>query len=83
MSIKCAYGDQPIPDQITMIKRGGIHTLCATPDVLSTYSRATLIECSTLDASSRQHVHGFKTRPTPGLQFRPEPRWSLPFPANA
>jgi hypothetical protein len=31
MSIKCAYGGQPISDQIAMIKRGGIHTLCATP----------------------------------------------------
>ncbi|CAN9219181.1 unnamed protein product [Alternaria alternata] len=31
VTIKCAYGGQPISDQIAMIKRGGIHILCATP----------------------------------------------------
>jgi hypothetical protein len=30
MSIKCAYGGQPISDQMAMIKRGGIHILCAS-----------------------------------------------------
>ncbi|USP74456.1 uncharacterized protein yc1106_01730 [Curvularia clavata] len=30
ITIKCAYGGQPISDQIAMIKRGGIHILCAT-----------------------------------------------------
>ncbi|KAI4687772.1 pre-mRNA processing RNA-helicase [Alternaria novae-zelandiae] len=31
VTIKCAYGGQPISEQIAMIKRGGIHILCATP----------------------------------------------------
>ncbi|RAR05195.1 pre-mrna-processing atp-dependent rna helicase prp5 [Stemphylium lycopersici] len=31
ITIKCAYGGQPISDQIAMIKRGGIHILCGTP----------------------------------------------------
>ncbi|RAR07122.1 pre-mrna-processing atp-dependent rna helicase prp5 [Stemphylium lycopersici] len=31
ITIKCAYGGQPISDQIAMVKRGGIHILCGTP----------------------------------------------------
>ena len=30
ITIKCAYGGQPISEQIAMLKRGGIHILCAT-----------------------------------------------------
>jgi ATP-dependent RNA helicase DDX46/PRP5 len=68
MSIKCAYGGQPISDQIAMIKRGGIHILCATPgrliDLLQSNSGRVLnfrrITYVVLDEADRMFDMGFE-----------------------
>jgi ATP-dependent RNA helicase DDX46/PRP5 len=68
ISIKCAYGGQPISDQIAMIKRGGIHILCATPgrliDLLQSNSGRVLsfrrITYVVLDEADRMFDMGFE-----------------------
>jgi ATP-dependent RNA helicase DDX46/PRP5 len=68
ITIKCAYGGQPISDQIAMIKRGGIHVLCATPgrliDLLQSNSGRVLsfrrITYVVLDEADRMFDMGFE-----------------------
>ncbi|KAH7388817.1 P-loop containing nucleoside triphosphate hydrolase protein [Pyrenochaeta sp. MPI-SDFR-AT-0127] len=68
ITIKCAYGGQPISDQIAMIKRGGIHILCATPgrliDLLQSNSGRVLnfrrITYVVLDEADRMFDMGFE-----------------------
>lgn len=68
IAIKCAYGGQPISDQIAMIKRGGIHVLCATPgrllDLLQANSGRVLnlrrITYVVLDEADRMFDMGFE-----------------------
>jgi ATP-dependent RNA helicase DDX46/PRP5 len=68
ITIKCAYGGQPISDQIAMIKRGGIHVLCATPgrliDLLQSNSGRVLsfrrITYVILDEADRMFDMGFE-----------------------
>ncbi|KAJ4367527.1 pre-mRNA processing RNA-helicase [Neocucurbitaria cava] len=68
ISIKCAYGGQPISDNIAMIKRGGIHILCATPgrliDLLQSNSGRVLnfkrITYVVLDEADRMFDMGFE-----------------------
>jgi ATP-dependent RNA helicase DDX46/PRP5 len=68
ITIKCAYGGQPISDQIAMIKRGGIHVLCATPgrllDLLQSNSGRVLnfrrITYVVLDEADRMFDMGFQ-----------------------
>jgi ATP-dependent RNA helicase DDX46/PRP5 len=68
IAIKCAYGGQPISDQIAMIKRGGIHILCATPgrliDLLQSNSGRVLnfrrITYVVLDEADRMFDMGFE-----------------------
>ncbi|KAL5118254.1 pre-mRNA processing RNA-helicase [Pleosporales sp. CAS-2024a] len=68
ITIKCAYGGQPISDQIAMIKRGGIHILCATAgrliDLLQSNSGRVLnfkrITYVVLDEADRMFDMGFE-----------------------
>lgn len=68
ITIKCAYGGQPISDQIAMLKRGGIHILCATPgrliDLLQSNSGRVLnfrrITYVVLDEADRMFDMGFE-----------------------
>lgn len=68
ITIKCAYGGQPISEQIAMIKRGGIHVLCATPgrliDLLQSNSGRVLsfrrITYVILDEADRMFDMGFE-----------------------
>lgn len=68
ITIKCAYGGQPISDQIAMMKRGGIHILCATPgrliDLLQSNSGRVLnfrrITYVVLDEADRMFDMGFE-----------------------
>jgi ATP-dependent RNA helicase DDX46/PRP5 len=68
ITIKCAYGGPPISDQIAMIKRGGIHVLCATPgrliDLLQSNSGRVLsfrrITYVVLDEADRMFDMGFE-----------------------
>lgn len=68
IKIECAYGGEPISDQIAMIKRGGIHVLCATPgrliDLLQSNSGRVLsfrrITYVILDEADRMFDMGFE-----------------------
>lgn len=68
ITIKCAYGGQPISEQIAMIKRGGIHILCATAgrliDLLQSNSGRVLnfkrITYVVLDEADRMFDLGFE-----------------------
>jgi len=68
ITIKCAYGGPPISDQIAMIKRGGIHILCATAgrliDLLQSNSGRVLsfkrITYVVLDEADRMFDMGFE-----------------------
>ncbi|KAH8731206.1 hypothetical protein GQ44DRAFT_605168 [Phaeosphaeriaceae sp. PMI808] len=68
ITIKCAYGGQPIAEQIAMIKRGGIHILCATAgrliDLLQSNSGRVLsfkrITYVVLDEADRMFDMGFE-----------------------
>lgn len=68
ITIKCAYGGQPISDQIAMLKRGGVHVLCATPgrliDLLQSNSGRVLnlrrITYVVLDEADRMFDMGFE-----------------------
>jgi ATP-dependent RNA helicase DDX46/PRP5 len=68
ITIRCAYGGQPISDQIAMIKRGGIHILCATAgrliDLLQSNSGRVLnfkrITYVVLDEADRMFDMGFE-----------------------
>ena len=68
IKIECAYGGDPISDQIAMIKRGGIHVLCATPgrliDLLQSNSGRVLsfrrITYVILDEADRMFDMGFE-----------------------
>jgi ATP-dependent RNA helicase DDX46/PRP5 len=68
ITIKCAYGGQPISDQIAMLKRGGTHILCATPgrliDLLQSNSGRVLnfrrITYVVLDEADRMFDMGFE-----------------------
>lgn len=68
LTIACAYGGSPISDQIAMIKRGGIHVLCATPgrliDLLQSNSGRVLnlrrVTYFILDEADRMFDMGFE-----------------------
>ncbi|KAH6615168.1 hypothetical protein C7974DRAFT_443272 [Boeremia exigua] len=68
IKIECAYGGEPISDQIAMMKRGGIHVLCATPgrliDLLQSNSGRVLsfrrITYVILDEADRMFDMGFE-----------------------
>ncbi|KAL5393393.1 pre-mRNA processing RNA-helicase [Paraphaeosphaeria sporulosa] len=68
LHIACAYGGSPISEQIAMIKRGGIHVLCATPgrliDLLQSNSGRVLnlrrVTYLILDEADRMFDMGFE-----------------------
>ncbi|KAF1968346.1 DEAD-domain-containing protein [Bimuria novae-zelandiae CBS 107.79] len=68
LTIACAYGGSPISEQIAMIKRGGIHVLCATPgrliDLLQSNSGRVLnlkrVTYLILDEADRMFDMGFE-----------------------
>ncbi|KAH7080475.1 Pre-mRNA-processing ATP-dependent RNA helicase PRP5 [Paraphoma chrysanthemicola] len=94
ITIKCAYGGQPISDQIAMIKRGGIHVLCATAgrliDLLQSNSGRVLnfrrITYVVLDEADRMFDMGFEPQVMKILaNIRPDRQtilFSATFPKN-
>jgi ATP-dependent RNA helicase DDX46/PRP5 len=94
LKIDCAYGGEPISDQIAMIKRGGIHVLCATPgrliDLLQSNSGRVLslrrVTYVILDEADRMFDMGFEPQVMKILaNVRPDRQASLfsaTFPKN-
>jgi ATP-dependent RNA helicase DDX46/PRP5 len=81
LHIACAYGGSPISEQISMIKRGGIHVLCATPgrliDLLQSNSGRVLnlkrVTYVVLDEADRMFDMGFEPQVMKILQtIRPD-----------
>lgn len=94
LKIACAYGGPPISEQIAMIKRGGIHVLCATPgrliDLLQSNSGRVLsfkrITYVVLDEADRMFDMGFEPQVMKILgNIRPDRQailFSATFPKN-
>lgn len=94
IKIECAYGGEPISDQIAMIKRGGMHVLCATPgrliDLLQSNSGRVLsfrrITYVILDEADRMFDMGFEPQVMKILaNIRPDRQtilFSATFPKN-
>jgi ATP-dependent RNA helicase DDX46/PRP5 len=94
LKIACAYGGPPISEQIAMIKRGGIHVLCATPgrliDLLQSNSGRVLsfkrISYVVLDEADRMFDMGFEPQVMKILaNIRPDRQailFSATFPKN-